>query len=156
MKAAADATSLSRHEGIAPDDEGMEPCTLEAIQEEAARSLADMAPDAILRNSPNSAERRMSIEVGDDAGPVMQGKLYARSSSAWALRAGRTPPSSISANAAPPPPAPSNPTAVCFSLGTQRLNRLGTDVSIGRWAEGLQRVFRSCSNIGAEFRSHLS
>lgn len=38
-----------------------------------------MAPDAILRNSPDSAERRMSIGVRDDAGPVMQGKLYVRS-----------------------------------------------------------------------------
>jgi hypothetical protein len=39
---------------IAPDDEGMELHTIEAVQEEAARSLADMARDAI-RRSPNGA-----------------------------------------------------------------------------------------------------
>jgi hypothetical protein len=38
-------------------------------KKEAARSLADMARDAI-RRSPNGAEHRMSIDVRDDAGPV--------------------------------------------------------------------------------------
>jgi hypothetical protein len=57
---------------IAPDEEGMELRTLEAMQEEAARSLADMARDAIRRHSPDRAGRRMSIEVRDEAGPVMQ------------------------------------------------------------------------------------
>ena len=32
---------------IAPDEEGMELRTMEAVQEEAARTLADMARDAI-------------------------------------------------------------------------------------------------------------
>jgi hypothetical protein len=56
---------------IAPDDEGMELHTIQAVQEEAARALADMARDAI-RRSPNGAEHRMSIDVSDDAGPVLQ------------------------------------------------------------------------------------
>jgi len=59
---------------IAPDEEGMELNTMQAVQEEAARSLADMARDAI-RGSPNGAEHRMSIDVRDDAGPVMQVKF---------------------------------------------------------------------------------
>jgi hypothetical protein len=59
---------------IAPDEEGMELRTIEAVQEEAARSLADMARDAI-RRSADDAEQRMSIEVRDEAGPVMQVKF---------------------------------------------------------------------------------
>ena len=54
-----------------PDDEGMELHILQAVQAEAARALADIARDAI-RRSPNGAEHRMSIDVRDDAGPVLQ------------------------------------------------------------------------------------
>lgn len=60
---------------IALDEEGMELRTIEAVQEEAARSLADMARDAIRRGRPDGAENRMSIEVRDEAGPVMQVKF---------------------------------------------------------------------------------
>nr|WP_247786983.1 hypothetical protein [Bradyrhizobium sp. 170] len=56
---------------IAPDEEGMELHTIQAVQEETARALADMARDAI-RRSPNGAEHQMSIDVRDDAGPVLQ------------------------------------------------------------------------------------
>ncbi len=62
-------------EETALDEEGMELRTMEAVQEEAARSLADMARDAIRRRSPDGAENRMSIEVRDKAGPVMQVKF---------------------------------------------------------------------------------
>jgi len=58
----------------APDEQGMELHTMQAVQEEAARSLADMARDAI-RRSPNGAEHRMSMDIRDDAGPVMQVKF---------------------------------------------------------------------------------
>jgi hypothetical protein len=59
---------------IAPDEEGMELRTLEAVQEEAARTLADMARDAI-RGHSNGAGHQMSIEVRDEAGPVLQVKF---------------------------------------------------------------------------------
>ena len=58
---------------IAPDEEGMELRTPQAVQEEAARTLADMARDA-MRGRPDGAHQ-MSIEIRDDAGPVMQVKF---------------------------------------------------------------------------------
>jgi hypothetical protein len=59
---------------IAPDEEGMELRTMEAVQEEAARTLADMARDAI-RGRTNGSGHQMSIEVRDEVGPVMQVKF---------------------------------------------------------------------------------
>jgi hypothetical protein len=59
---------------IAPDEEGMELSTIEAVQEEATRTLADMARDAI-RGRPDGVGHQMSIEVRDDAGPIMQVKF---------------------------------------------------------------------------------
>ena len=59
---------------IAPDEEGMDLRTIEAVQEEVARTLADMARDAI-RRPTDGAGPQMSIEVRDDAGPVMQVKF---------------------------------------------------------------------------------
>jgi hypothetical protein len=59
---------------IAPDEEGMDLRTIEAVQEEAARTLADMARDAI-RGHRDGADHQMSIEVRDEAGPVMQVKF---------------------------------------------------------------------------------
>jgi hypothetical protein len=56
---------------IAPDEEGTELRTMEAVQEEAARTLADMARDAI-RGRLDGAGHQMSVEVRDEAGPVMQ------------------------------------------------------------------------------------
>jgi hypothetical protein len=47
---------------LTPDDEGVELSTMEAVQEEAARSLADMARDASWRPH-NGAGHRMAIEV---------------------------------------------------------------------------------------------
>jgi uncharacterized protein YfcZ (UPF0381/DUF406 family) len=59
---------------FAPDEEGLELSTIEAVQLEAARSLADMARDAV-RTSHDGADHRMSIEVRDDDGPVLQVKF---------------------------------------------------------------------------------
>ena len=56
---------------IAVDDEGMELRALEAVQGEAARTLADMTRDA-MRRGATGAEQRMSIDVRDDAGLVLQ------------------------------------------------------------------------------------
>jgi hypothetical protein len=60
---------------IAPDEEGMELHTIEAVQEEAARTLADMARDAIRGRRTDGAGHQMSIEVRDEAGPVMRVKF---------------------------------------------------------------------------------
>jgi len=56
------------------DDEGLELSTTEAVQEEAARSLADMARDAS-RRPHNGAGHQMAVEVRDDTGPVLQAKF---------------------------------------------------------------------------------
>jgi hypothetical protein len=60
---------------IAPDEEGMELRTLQAVQEEAARALADMARDAIRGRPVDGSGHRMSIEVRDDNGPVLEVKF---------------------------------------------------------------------------------
>ena len=64
------------HEGddLASDEEGLELSSLQAVQEEAARSLADMARDAV-RGEPDGAAHDMSIEVRDADGPVMEVKF---------------------------------------------------------------------------------
>jgi hypothetical protein len=56
---------------IIPDEEGLELSTLEKVQEEAARSLADMARDAV-RGQLHGTAQRIAIEVRDDTGPVLQ------------------------------------------------------------------------------------
>nr|WP_108513800.1 hypothetical protein [Bradyrhizobium algeriense] len=53
----------------------MELHTIGVVQEEAARTLADMARDAIRGRRTDGAGHMMSIEVRDDAGPVMQVKF---------------------------------------------------------------------------------
>ena len=60
--------------GVAVDDEGLELRDLRAAQEEAARSMADAARDAVIRQ-PAGALAHMSIEVRDDDGPVMRVKF---------------------------------------------------------------------------------
>lgn len=61
-----------RDEGVLfVDDEGV-PCRdIQAVQAEAARSLADMARDAV-HAATGAPSHAMSIEVRDDAGPVLQ------------------------------------------------------------------------------------
>ena len=65
---------IRQGDDFAPDDEGLELSSLQAVQEEAARSLADMARDAV-RNKFDGAGHRMAIEVRDDNGPVLQVKF---------------------------------------------------------------------------------
>lgn len=57
---------------LAPDDEGIELPSIERVQEEAARSLADMARDATPQIAQDGNAHHMMIEVRDDVGPVMQ------------------------------------------------------------------------------------
>lgn len=56
--------------GLLVDDEGVEFRDPDAVQEEAARSLAEMARDAA-RTTKGGPIQRMAIEVRDDTGPVM-------------------------------------------------------------------------------------
>lgn len=62
---------------LARDEEGLDLSTLQAVQEEAARSLADMARDAV-RGEPDGAAHDMAVEVRDADGPVMQVKFSFR------------------------------------------------------------------------------
>lgn len=56
---------------IFPDEEGLELATLQAVQEEAARSLAELVRDEV-RNHFDGASPRLAIEVRDDNGPVIE------------------------------------------------------------------------------------
>ena len=57
---------------IALDDEGLELPGLRAVQVEAAKSLADMARDALHTFPPAIGRRNMAIEVRDEIGSLMQ------------------------------------------------------------------------------------
>jgi hypothetical protein len=63
-------------DSVAPDEEGLEFPHVEAAQEEAAHSLADLVRDKI-RGQPNCY---MAIEVRDNDGPVVEAKFV------WELR----------------------------------------------------------------------
>ena len=60
-------------DGFAPDEEGLELPDIEAAQQEAALSLADLSRDAVRMLRRNA--RLMQIEVRDDNGPVLQAKF---------------------------------------------------------------------------------
>ena len=64
---------LVDHEGIAIDEEGMELPSIESVQEEAARSLVDMARDDF--RPKHESARELAIRVRDDVGPVLQLKF---------------------------------------------------------------------------------
>ena len=61
---------LMDSDGIITDDEGMELPSMQRVQEEAARSLAGMARDAVVRLDGKATH--MAIEVRDANGPVLQ------------------------------------------------------------------------------------
>ncbi|WP_028137704.1 DUF6894 family protein [Bradyrhizobium japonicum] len=58
--------------GTAIDEEGLELSSMRAVQGEAAKSVGDMARDAILSAPTTGVRRRMAIDVRDAGGPVMQ------------------------------------------------------------------------------------
>jgi hypothetical protein len=65
-----------RDEGdLTIDEEGMEFSDTQAVQEEAARSLADMARDEVRSGTIPSKNRHMAIEVRDDGGPLFAVKF---------------------------------------------------------------------------------
>lgn len=55
---------------LAVDEEGIEFASVGAVQEEAARSLAEMAQEAAGTRSKGG--RRLAIEVRDNDGPMMK------------------------------------------------------------------------------------
>lgn len=61
---------LREGDELIPDDEGVELYTLKAVQEEAARSLADMAREAVRRQTDGGLHP-MGIEVRDESGLVL-------------------------------------------------------------------------------------
>jgi hypothetical protein len=63
---------LRDDDGFAPDDEGLELPNIQAVQEEAARALADAIQDALLRPINPTW---VALEVRDGSGPVMQIRL---------------------------------------------------------------------------------
>lgn len=66
---------LRNGEEVAVDDEGVELPSVQAVQEQAALSLADMARDAIRAHPNDGARHLMAIEVRDENGPVLQVRL---------------------------------------------------------------------------------
>ncbi|HXH43560.1 MAG TPA: hypothetical protein VNK51_06915 [Bradyrhizobium sp.] len=60
---------------LALDEEGLELSSLRAVQAEAAKSLADMARDAVHSFPPPTGRQKMAIEVRDDLGPLLQVNL---------------------------------------------------------------------------------
>jgi hypothetical protein len=58
-------------DGLFIDEEGLEFSDLRAVQAEAAKSLADMAREAV-HASPCLSNRHMTVDVRDKVGAVMQ------------------------------------------------------------------------------------
>jgi hypothetical protein len=65
-----------RNEGdLTIDEEGLEFSAPQAVQEEAARSLADMARDEVRSDTTPSKNRHMAIGVRDGDGPLFEVKF---------------------------------------------------------------------------------
>ncbi|WP_439369199.1 DUF6894 family protein [Bradyrhizobium sp. DASA03120] len=60
---------------VAPDEEGLDLPDMEAVQNEAARALSDLARDTIRATAAFGVARNLSIEVRDDQGTVMQARF---------------------------------------------------------------------------------
>ncbi|MDA9533851.1 MULTISPECIES: DUF6894 family protein [unclassified Bradyrhizobium] len=63
---------LRDEKGTAVDEEGLELSGPRAVQAEAAKSVADMARDAVLSAPLTGGRQEMAIDVRDAGGPVMQ------------------------------------------------------------------------------------
>lgn len=62
---------LLEGDNVAIDDEGMELLSIEAAQLEAARSIADMARDAVKKCGRDNPSHRLAIDVRDNDGDLM-------------------------------------------------------------------------------------
>jgi len=61
---------------VTPDEEGVEIWSLERVQQEAAKTLADMVRDAVLDHmNGDGLARQLAIEVRPDYGPVLQARF---------------------------------------------------------------------------------
>ena len=61
---------------LALDEEGIELWSIERVEEEAIKSLADFAKDAIREHlRRGGSARRIAIEVRTDCGPVLQARF---------------------------------------------------------------------------------
>lgn len=67
---------LRDHTGTELDEEGLELANPRAVRAEAAKSLADMARDAVISAPPTAGRQTMAIAVRDASGPVMQVTLW--------------------------------------------------------------------------------
>ena len=63
---------LREGDRVSRDDEGMELPSIARVQEEAARSLADMARDAALTGNTRGGSLSMSVQVHDGKGPLLR------------------------------------------------------------------------------------
>jgi hypothetical protein len=66
---------LRDEQELYPDEEGLELFDIRAVQAEAAKSLADMARDAVHTFPAMTGSHFMEIDVRDDQGPVMRLKF---------------------------------------------------------------------------------
>jgi uncharacterized protein DUF6894 len=62
-------------EELIVDDEGADMSDLEAVQMEAAQSLAEMARHAVWSRAEAKLGRRLGIEVRDENGSILQAKF---------------------------------------------------------------------------------
>jgi hypothetical protein len=60
---------------LTSDEIGLELSSFHAAQEEAARSLADLAREALQTHHIDAAGGRLGLEVRDDNGPVLQARF---------------------------------------------------------------------------------
>lgn len=60
---------------LARDEEGLELPSVKRVKQEAAKTLADMVRDAVLRDMTNGLARQLAIEVRSDYGPVLQARF---------------------------------------------------------------------------------
>lgn len=60
-------------QGLISDEEGMDLPDMTAVEDEAAKSLADFAKDALLRE--HATDHPMVVEVRDREGPVLKVKF---------------------------------------------------------------------------------
>lgn len=60
---------------LTPDEQGLELPSFHAAQEEAARSLADMAKQAVESRRIDGSGGLLAVEVRDENGPVLQARF---------------------------------------------------------------------------------
>ena len=63
-------------DGVVADEQGILLPSLEAVQDEAARAIGDLARDEVRRIKADASEvRQLAVEVRDDTGAVMHAKF---------------------------------------------------------------------------------